>query len=403
MTRFTTLCSKLHQGPLYQYPPITGEDHWMPAYEPKRRVIDQTVQAVGGAIKLTISDIYDPWFGTVKKCEFENGSTPSVTNELDNLHKAFLRNLPEKMASVVLALSEGPLHKGRDTNGKTVWYNPDETQEYNHLSAVSLVTRGIAITGMQNGVLTVVLAGSEPPEETDYNDDLKYETEDESPYEDESYYKDVEEDCFDDEEDGLFDNEEDDFFDEEPEEEEISEADDPSEEGPLDQDSFTLDDTAAYDAKEIIRVIKEDAHKTTQKGLENVCKTILVDSETVPEKWVNLIDDLEERDAIVVFYAGAKAALPYRSISRLMNNKNADKVYWQGCYEGRNALEFQLSTGLGSIIERDLRNKQREQELHYYILSQNVGFDLVENYWDQKGVYVRRINSDSEIWDLEGK
>lgn len=112
-------------------------------------------------------------------------------------------------------------------------------------------------------------------------------------------------------------------------------------------------------------------------------RTYLIDSENINDVWVELLQVLEDEDEILVFYTDKSAHMGYDRIVCLMEQKRGT-VHWIKCFEGQNALDFQLVTELGSCLSR---NGSRE----YIIVSNDTGYDAVVRYWQQKGCSVRRI------------
>lgn len=112
-------------------------------------------------------------------------------------------------------------------------------------------------------------------------------------------------------------------------------------------------------------------------------RTYLIDSENINDVWVELLQVLEDGDEILVFYTDKSAHMGYDRIVCLMEQKRG-AVHWIKCFEGQNALDFQLVTELGSCLSQ---NGNRE----YIIVSNDTGYDAVVRYWQQKGCSVRRI------------
>lgn len=112
-------------------------------------------------------------------------------------------------------------------------------------------------------------------------------------------------------------------------------------------------------------------------------RTYLIDSENINDVWVELLQVLEDGDEILVFYTDKSAHMGYDRIVCLMEQKRG-AVHWIKCFEGQNALDFQLVTELGSCLSQ---NGSRE----YIIVSNDTGYDAVVRYWQQKGCSVRRI------------
>lgn len=112
-------------------------------------------------------------------------------------------------------------------------------------------------------------------------------------------------------------------------------------------------------------------------------RTYLIDSENINDVWVELLQVLEDGDEILVFYTDKSAHMGYDRIVCLMEQKRG-AVHWIKCFEGQNALDFQLVTELGSCLSQ---NGSRE----YIIVSNDTGYDAVVRYWQHKGCSVRRI------------
>ncbi len=112
-------------------------------------------------------------------------------------------------------------------------------------------------------------------------------------------------------------------------------------------------------------------------------KTYLIDSENINDVWVELLEILGDEDEILVFYTDKSAHMGYDRIVRLMGQKRGI-VRWIKCFEGQNALDFQLVTELGSCLSQD-------GERDYVIVSNDTGYDAVVRYWLQKGCRVSRL------------
>lgn len=112
-------------------------------------------------------------------------------------------------------------------------------------------------------------------------------------------------------------------------------------------------------------------------------RTFLIDSENINDIWVELLQCLDEEDEILVFYTDKSAHMGYERIVRLMEQKKGS-IRWIRCFEGQNALDFQLVTELGSCISQ-------EPKREYTIVSNDMGYDAVVRYWQQKDCRVRRM------------
>lgn len=122
-------------------------------------------------------------------------------------------------------------------------------------------------------------------------------------------------------------------------------------------------------------------------------KIYLVDTENVNDIWVNLLDRLEAEDRIVVFYTNNSPHMCVDKVVKLMNWKRKC-ITWIKCFEGNNALDFQLVTQLGAMIAKNPQNE-------YWIVSSDNGFEAVVKYWQKNNVHVNRIKgSECKIPDV---
>ncbi len=114
----------------------------------------------------------------------------------------------------------------------------------------------------------------------------------------------------------------------------------------------------------------------------NVKVTYLIDSENVGDFWIPLLDLPAEETELVVFYTRNSPHMSYESLIRL---KESDRhVTFIKCYEGTNALDFQLVSEMGYRIA--LRNSDS-----YVIVTNDTGYDAAVKYWKHKKCAVKRI------------
>ena len=159
-----------------------------------------------------------------------------------------------------------------------------------------------------------------------------------------------------------------------------------------------------------------------------IIRHFLVDSENVNDNWLMLFDMADEDDEIVVFYTKKSPHMSYMSVIRLMEN-NSINVRFQECYEGTNALDFQLVSYMGYLMGRnDTRSESTCEPAsgsteiqdntkpykdnssdapivsntadvsaapcadEYIIMSNDTGYDPAVRFWKDKGFAVRRFN-----------
>lgn len=108
----------------------------------------------------------------------------------------------------------------------------------------------------------------------------------------------------------------------------------------------------------------------------------LIDSENVGDFWIPLLDLPDEETELVVFYTKNSPHMSYDSLIKL---KLSDKVVtFIKCYEGTNALDFQLVSELGYRMKGN-------EEGEFIIVTNDTGYDAAVKYWRKKGYSVRRI------------
>ena len=130
-----------------------------------------------------------------------------------------------------------------------------------------------------------------------------------------------------------------------------------------------------------------------------IIRHFLVDSENVNDNWLMLFDMADEDDEIVVFYTKKSPHMSYMSVIRLIEN-NKINIRFEECYEGTNALDFQLVSYMGYLMgcggacsenECDAASAETGAD-EYIIMSNDTGYDPAIRFWKDKGYPVRRYN-----------
>ena len=112
-------------------------------------------------------------------------------------------------------------------------------------------------------------------------------------------------------------------------------------------------------------------------------KVYLVDSENVGDIWVPLLVSTQPEDDVLVFYTLKSPHMNYENV-RLLTQTEKEAVFIK-CFEGNNALDFQLVSELGYRLCAD-------SDAAYIIVSNDTGFDAVVRYWSAKDCPVSRMN-----------
>ena len=108
----------------------------------------------------------------------------------------------------------------------------------------------------------------------------------------------------------------------------------------------------------------------------------LVDSENVGDIWVPLLVASQPDEEVIVFYTQKSPHMNYENV-RLLKETEKEAEFIK-CFEGSNALDFQLVTQLGYMLCEN-------QENCYVIVSNDTGFDAAVRYWKQRNMPVQRI------------
>ena len=111
-------------------------------------------------------------------------------------------------------------------------------------------------------------------------------------------------------------------------------------------------------------------------------KHYLIDSENVGDFWIPLLDLPAETAELIVFYTKNSPHMSYESLIKLKESDR--KVTFIKCYEGTNALDFQLCSELGFLIAL---NKDDD----FIIVTNDTGYDAAVKYWRRKEYSVKRI------------
>ena len=111
-------------------------------------------------------------------------------------------------------------------------------------------------------------------------------------------------------------------------------------------------------------------------------KHYLIDSENVGDFWIPLLDLPAEQAELIVFYTKNSPHMSYDSLIKLKESDR--KVTFIKCYEGTNALDFQLCSELGFLIAGN-------EDDDFIIVTNDTGYDAAVKYWRRKEYSVKRI------------
>ena len=110
---------------------------------------------------------------------------------------------------------------------------------------------------------------------------------------------------------------------------------------------------------------------------------VLVDFENVDERGLSGVETLRETDRIIIFHNGTNK-MTFGMHKKLASARCASE-YIELKRNGRNALDFQLTTYLGYLIAQNPNER-------FQIISGDIGFDAVIDFWLERGVKIEKKN-----------
>lgn len=113
-------------------------------------------------------------------------------------------------------------------------------------------------------------------------------------------------------------------------------------------------------------------------------KVYLIDTENVKSEWKCVLDKLDRKDKLLLFYTENSPNVSFADFSNLVNYPF--KYEMLPCFLGKNGLDFQLVTYLGYLLRKSPLKE-------YVIISNDTGFDTVVYFWTGKGKKVSRLST----------
>lgn len=117
----------------------------------------------------------------------------------------------------------------------------------------------------------------------------------------------------------------------------------------------------------------------------------LVDYENVNVAGMNGLKNLNEEDTLIIFYSENASTMTFGLHRRLTETK-AIIEYHNVNVGTKNALDFQLSSHLGYLIGIC----PEPQNEHFYIVSKDNGFQVLQQYWHRIKISISIISQISE-------
>lgn len=111
----------------------------------------------------------------------------------------------------------------------------------------------------------------------------------------------------------------------------------------------------------------------------------LIDYENVHMNGLTGIEELSKTDTVYIFYSMNADSLSFE-VMRLMSSAKAKIVYIKVNTQGRNALDFQLSSFVGYLMGK-------YEDARCYIVSNDKGYANVQIFWFSQGQRVKLVPS----------
>lgn len=111
-------------------------------------------------------------------------------------------------------------------------------------------------------------------------------------------------------------------------------------------------------------------------------KNYYIDSENVGDDWISLLGSVAANDNIIVFYTDKSPHMNYNNLILLKNSPK--EITFIKCFEGTNALDFQLCTEIGLQVHDN-------PDVEFIIVSNDTGYDAAVKYLKLKNYQVKRI------------
>lgn len=107
----------------------------------------------------------------------------------------------------------------------------------------------------------------------------------------------------------------------------------------------------------------------------------LVDTENVGTNWFNIAERCADGHRCLLFFTEHSSNLTFIQFAKLM--PFTDLIECIQCRRGPNGLDFQLATELGCRVSRN-------ESAKYIVVSNDTDFDVVVQYWRDRGVSIKR-------------
>lgn len=125
-----------------------------------------------------------------------------------------------------------------------------------------------------------------------------------------------------------------------------------------------------------------------KNGRTTIKRYFLVDYENVQVHGLIGLDKLRESDAVTIYFSKNADTISFELHMAL--NECRARIDFQKVGTGvKNALDFQLSSQLGYIINQNI--VAGNKNVRYYIVSKDNGFSCLGSFWEKFGAEVEMI------------
>ena len=117
---------------------------------------------------------------------------------------------------------------------------------------------------------------------------------------------------------------------------------------------------------------------------------VFVDYENVQGNFFEFIKELPKPLNINIFYSHNNGKMSLELVKMILKDKKNKYYFYKIDSGGKNALDFQLSTYLGSVIKRYPND-------NFVIISKDSGFDYAIKFWNERSINIERIPIKIEV------
>jgi len=113
-------------------------------------------------------------------------------------------------------------------------------------------------------------------------------------------------------------------------------------------------------------------------------RIFLIDFENVHSEGLAGVDFLNENDEVVIFHSNNADTITFEMMHKLMFSK-AKLSYYKVRRGGRNALDFQMSSFLGYLVN----SHGSLEAVEFFLISKDNGFDFVIDFWESGNINIK--------------